>query len=181
MSEQLVSDRLIRLLEPQFWVVPEVWLRDPIGGAHLRVDFVAMPRNPEALPFEFIAFETKANGVTGSDYVQAFKQCIDYKRCVIDDDRAKRAFGMFPTAVFLFRGDTQRRGLHDAKQRDPARYALVRLAGKFNVGDAFDDPIAGLTLLISDEVVWTATRGLTGKGRRWPTTRRVGNSSRRAA
>jgi hypothetical protein len=178
-TEIEISARLVKLLEPHFWVVSEVWLRDPVGGAHLRVDHIAIPRDPASLPFEFLAFEVKAERTDGAAYIQAFKQCIDYKRCVIDDERAKRAWGLFPSAVFLFRGDQRPAGVYQT--RDETRWALVRLAGKFNVGDAIDDPQDGLSLLISDSRIWTAQKGLTGRGLQWPQARRVGNSKRRAA
>jgi hypothetical protein len=183
MTEAELSQALSTKLEPYFWLIPEVWLRDPLSGASLRVDFVGLPKPTEQqFPLDVIAVEVKRPDTYGKQYIQALKQCIDYKRCVIDDERAKRCRGLTPAAVFLCRG--QRDGLyenHVGVVGPDAHFGLVRLAGKFNVGEAALCPKLGVELAISDTRIWTARDGTTGAGEGWLPMRRIGNSTRRVA
>lgn len=167
-------------LDPHFHLVDEVWLRHPTSGIALRVDLVAIPRQPlldAGFPFDVWGIEVKRSDLGVGELTKAFKQCCDYAVCIIDDDRAKVCCGLNLAAVALYTGATT---------DDSYRYAtdahgpLLRFLGKFNVGELRHHHWDGLQLAVSATPLWTSRNGLTGNGRKFPQLRRLGNGRRRA-
>ena len=92
------------------------------------------------------------------------------------DQRLAKQRGCLIPAVALYSGEQSRYGV--ARVPDDWYGGEVRLAGTDNVG-VFVHGSGGLTLEISAERIWSATRGVTGVGANWPTTRRFANGKKR--
>lgn len=181
MTEAINTAAIRRTLEPHFYIVSEVWLRHPVSGLHLRVDLVALPRRPlldAGFPFDVWGIEIKRSDLGMAQLTRSFKQCVDYGACIIDDDRAVACRGLNLAAVALYSGQMA------ARRHSADEGLLMRMLGKFNVGllrpPASDAHWEQTSLEISDEKVWGSKEGVTGLGRKWPVTRRVGNGRHRA-
>jgi hypothetical protein len=164
-----------RTLETDFHLLSEAWLRDPLTSVDLRIDLLAWPKI-ENFPFDLMGVEVKRPVRQNRDYVAALKQCVDYRRAVVVDDRCQHCFGWMLAAVFLFCG----RESHDTVHHDGV-YGAARLAGRFNVGELVRHPWTGARLEIAETPIWSLQGGVTGMGVAWPAERRVGNGRRRSA
>jgi hypothetical protein len=178
-SEVQLGAWLRETLGQSFYLTPEVWLRNPLCDANLRVDILAAPKR-EGFPFDLFGIEIKRFECEGGDYVSALAQCEDYRRCVVADFRHKDLCGLQLGAVFLFRGRRQL-GVGRYDDSHQVRYGAIRAAGKRNVGEIVLHRWEGLRFEISDNPVWTLSKGTTDTGVAWPKLRRIGNSSRRDA
>lgn len=177
MTEPELQQQLVTALEPYFEVTEQVWLRNPIYGFDLRIDLVAAPRPPldERLPFAFLGIEVKVDNHEFAARTQAFKQCLDYKQCVLNDQRLPKLRGLWLPCVALYRGRERR----TRRDEDPAESLLVRLVGKFNVGELEHGHYDGLMLLVCNERIWCVREGISDGKMTWPTARLVANSTRR--
>jgi len=177
-TETELKLRLLHELEPYFDVTAEVWLRHPISSIDLRIDLVAVPRPPldEQFPFPFFGIEVKTDSSDFGKRTHAFKQCLDYKQCVINDKRLTSLRSLNLPCIALYRGRSRRVRLDE----DKTESLLVRLVGKFNVGELEHGDFDGLMLLVSAERIWCAQRGVTASMSLWPAARLVANSRRRS-
>jgi hypothetical protein len=174
-TEEQNREQILTLLEPHFDLYREVWLRDPLTSLDMRIDVLAVPRE-EDFPFDPLGVEVKRSNPAIGHRTQAFKQAIDYRRCVLNDQRLKSYRCAWVPAVAVYMGGPSYR----LQIGDPDR-ELVRLAGKFNVGLFVRHRWSGLQLEICGEPIWNGRYGTTETGLRWPVERRVGNSRRRVA
>lgn len=177
MDDPNLVDRLIRTLEPHFDLYQEVWLREPLFGFDSRIDVLAIPKEPlaERFPFAMLGVEIKNDSYKIGHRTQAFKQCIDYRRCVINDRRLPSRRSLWVPCVALYRGRDAPTHLGD--HYDDGE--LVRLAGKFNVGVLEHHHYNGLELRVCEERIWSTRWGVSDAKTTWPDTRLVANSTRR--
>lgn len=173
------KQRLQQLLEPHFTVIPEVWIREPMRGMTVRLDFAAV--TPDTLldagfPFDVLGIEVKTTGLDGRVRRHALGQCFSYRGCVFVDRRLPKPRGLFVPAVALYTADRSRYG--ELSEKD-AFYGEVRLAGTQSVGVLVHHPRDGLQLELAAERIWNQRRGVTGVGSNWPSARRFANSTRR--
>ena len=174
-GELELTDRLIAQLEPHFDLTRQVWLRHPLDGLDCRIDLVALPRPPldERFPFPLFGVEVKADSNELRQMTQAYKQCLDYQRCILNDPRLPKLRACALPCVALYRG---RHG--DRFPDDPMETLAVRLVGKYNVG-VLEHARYGLELRICDERIWSARQGVSDSKTAWPATRLVANSRQR--
>lgn len=158
-------------LSPYFELTSEVWLRHPLTGADHRIDLLAEPRDEFPFPLMGVEVKTSRRHRHFAHLTQALKQCVDYRQCVINDQRLPQHRGLMLPAVALYAGDAEW----------PDAEWMERLLGKWNVGSFRAERYRGLTLRISAAPIWTQRDGTTGTGAKWPAQRRVGNGRRRAA
>ncbi len=178
-TEPELSAWLRETLDPSFYLTPEVWLRNPLSDANLRIDFLAAPKRDD-FPFDLFGIEIKRHGCEGSDYVSALAQCEDYRRCVVADFNHKNVCGLQLGAVFLFRGQWQL-GVGRYDDENAIRCGAIRAFGKRNVGEIVLHRYQAVRFEICDQPIWTLSKGATGSGVVWPKLRRIGNSARREA
>jgi hypothetical protein len=140
-------------------------LRDSQSGIDFRVDFLDQRRDGSDFPFDPVAIEVKRSDAVYGAYILALKQCVDYRGCVVVDQRLPSLKGIAVPAVFLWRGQwmkgpTSRGGAGTVQPgfRDGA----IRMAGKSNVGEIVHHIYQGMRFEISDTPLWSALGGLTG-------------------
>jgi hypothetical protein len=185
-TEDANKARLRTLLEAaHFEVYPEVYVREPMRGMTVRMDFALIPNDgllDAGMPFDVIGVEVKRSPLTGSGRRHALGQCIAYRNCVLVDRRLPALRGLaIPVVVLYAAGDSYRGDFFSRTQDMDAEhlYGEVRLAATQNVGLLVHHQRDGLTLEIADEPIWCVRRGVTGVGANWPRARRFANGSSR--
>lgn len=178
--EPELQRRLVEALDEHFAVTEQVWLRHPIYAFDLRIDAIAIPRTPldERFPFPFLGIEVKTDNDQLGHVTQAYKQCLDYKQCVVNDQRLPNLRGLIVPCIALYRGRQRRQPLD--KPWDAWETFAVRLVGKWNVGVLEESRQGNLELRVCDERIWHGAYGVTDSKTLWPVTRLVANSTRRA-
>lgn len=181
MTEAENKDRLRPLLAAHFELMEEVWMREPISGNDCRIDFLAV--TGDVLPWDVFGVEVKRSDLSGGRRRHAFKQCVDYRRCVVNDQRVPGLRGRYLPVVALYYGapDPRRwRGLNRQPTEEEIRLGVeVRCFGCWNVGVLVHGS-RGLTLEISEEPIWAQHWGATDVGITWPVERRFANGTKRA-
>lgn len=129
MDEQQLKEKLRVLLEPDFYLYPEVtgWTR---SGQRVRADFIIMPKDrtiAAGLIDEPIVVEVKATNKKDCFGVpfKAFAQCTDYLWGIFPINRA----AYIPYTGFIYTGYTQ-----DAEVNDRFFNGVIRMNHQFRVG-----------------------------------------------
>jgi hypothetical protein len=178
-DEHELRRRLLGTLIDHFDVTEEVWLRHPLHCLDLRIDVVAVPRPPldRRFPFPLLGVEIKTDRDELRHVTHAYKQCLDYKQCVVNDKRLRNLRGLWLPCVALYRGRQTPRWPDETS--DPWEAFAVRLAGKFNVGVLEHGYRGALELRVCDERIWSTRSGVSDARTAWPAARLIANSNRR--
>ncbi len=180
MDEKSVSAEFVSIFSERFDLIPNGWLRHPVAGQNLCIDFIGFDKLEEAQGP--IGFEIKDpelwNSSTGkyNAFSKALSQCIDYQNhlinCTFKNPAYRKWHNQRLAFTFLFPVDARwgynERGFKPIDQtvsmfdRDSAWAAgALRLAGCFGVGAACNDKTHGWLLTISTHPVFRLKSGPT--------------------
>jgi len=152
MNEQAVSREFVELFSTRFDLYPECWLRHPVAGNSLRIDFIGFDKSEKLSGA--IGFEIKdpqrwlGEGDSGSKYTEfsnALSQCIDYQSMLINsqfsDEKYSHFFGQRLRYTFLFPVAVEWAYNQRAIDEKRAQWAAgaLRLAAKYGVGAGCED------------------------------------------
>tara|TARA_R110000868_G_scaffold36610_2_gene129818 strand:- start:2 stop:562 length:561 start_codon:yes stop_codon:yes gene_type:complete len=144
MNEKEYSRKFVELFSPHFNLFPSVYMRHPIAGSDLIIDFVGFSRNESVLgPIGFeIKDPLRWDSSTGHfrGFTSALAQCMDYQNRLINsqfkDTEYTQFFNTRLRYTFLFPVDPKwayQFELDESISSNMAQGAL-KLAGKFGVG-----------------------------------------------
>ena len=179
-SHGALVDRICGYLKPYFDTYREVYIRQPdLGGPQFRIDLVAVPKIALTnFPFPVVGVEVKPPIEKRQAQSFAWHQTRSYRDCVITHRSGPPSLlGLSLNCVALYQG-RQTRDRHDPGLYDQDGLQACT-AGRENIGEFVHDRWHGLALLISEEVLWSSTAGVTQRGAAWHEKRRVANAKRR--
>lgn len=148
MDEKSYSSQFVELFSPYFELFPSVYMRHPVAGNDLIIDFVGFEKNNQIsgpIGFEIkdpARWDSEQGHFTG--FTAALAQCIDYQGRLINSQIKKypTAFNSRLRYTFLFPVDST--WGHELSPSSPINAVrasgALRLAGKYGVGCACQTP-----------------------------------------
>lgn len=169
MNEKAISAQFVEAFSGRFDLYEECWLRHPLAGNAMRIDFIGFDKKQEILGP--IGFEIKdparwdGHGGHYNTFTKSLAQCMDYQQCLINSQFKNEChaayFGKRLRFTFLFKVSPR---MGSRNEQDGSIVSLwaegqLKLAASYGVGVAYMDQYESWTLSLGGHRAFSVKSG----------------------